>query len=275
MNDPSYRFTAANPPTCQCTACLAFVASFARYKIASTSRGASGTTTPQGTSSRSGRITPGGSATPNGSRFRDVKTASALDLMLYKTAPCRRFAETGYCAYGTDCGFAHGDAELRILTQTERNDLLDMQKRDLALREAEEARKTQDKQAREVADKERATTANFGTAVSASAEPEKPAPWRRTSGSDKAGGVSSSSAQDFSAGSWRSGMRTPPTQSSGMRTPPFPPGMSKASPSHPPVSSVEYTPQVPIFDLVSAQAPSPKARNTSRDPSPTISGKGK
>ncbi len=266
MNDPSYRFTAANPPTCQCTACLAFVASFARYKIASTSRGASGTTTPQGqTSSRSGRTTPGGSTTPNGNRFRDAKTASALDLMLYKTAPCRRFAETGYCAYGIDCGFAHGDAELRILSQAERNDLLDMQKRDLALREAEEARKVQDKQARDAADKEKTTAA----ATAASAEPEKPAVWRRSSGSDKPGGASTA-AQDSSAGSWRSGMRTPPTQTSGLRTPPTQLGMSKASPSLPSVSSVEYTPQVPIFDLGSARAPS-----TSRDPSPTIGGKGK
>jgi hypothetical protein len=163
--NPAFKFSAAEPPTCGCTACTAFMATFARFKMAPATvsasvdggRGsgrqspASGRRSPRNPSPGAAMGAPlagasgaspsaawqpnrsSGSSTPKG------KSASALDMLLYKTAPCRRFNETGYCAYGADCGFAHGEADLRNLTSQERNELIDMQRREAEQRRAEEA----------------------------------------------------------------------------------------------------------------------------------------
>lgn len=162
LNDPSYRFSSANPPTCNCAACAAFIASFARFRLQS-SRSGSSTPTGVRTPTRSGTMTPtkgpsgtmtptkSGVSTPNRAGYRDVKAATTLDLLLYKTAPCRRFNETGYCTYGNDCGFAHGEADLRILSPAERAELTELQRQEQVARQQAQAQALEEAKAAEEA----------------------------------------------------------------------------------------------------------------------------
>jgi hypothetical protein len=63
-------------------------------------------------------------------RHRDLRKTSELDNALFKTALCKRFSETGYCAYGDECGFAHGEGELRKLSAVERANLASLTRKD-------------------------------------------------------------------------------------------------------------------------------------------------
>ena len=70
------------------------------------------------------------SAASQTSRCRDVSKATDLDKVLFKTAMCKRYADTGYCSYGDQCGFAHGESDLRKLSATERANLALITKRE-------------------------------------------------------------------------------------------------------------------------------------------------
>ncbi len=158
--DPSYRFSSSSLPTCTCSACLAYVTAAtstvrtastvstarsrtvasssassshsSRHHSAASSRGGSPSPTRQGVPAA--KPSPTKSTTSkrsNGAvRHRDLRKTSELDDALFKTALCKRFSETGYCAYGDECGFAHGEGELRKLSAVERANLASLTRKE-------------------------------------------------------------------------------------------------------------------------------------------------
>lgn len=86
-------------------------------------------------SAASSKPKPAGQQQQQQRRHRDMAKASELDRMLYKTAMCKRFQETGFCAYADECGFAHGDGELRKLSAAERASLAALTRKERSKKE--------------------------------------------------------------------------------------------------------------------------------------------